>query len=75
MRLKCLFGFHKWFWEPIEFEFEPSSNRCWNTLNLKICTCCGKVKAFVQGKDNDGTYRTINGVKVHEYSTNKTKGW
>ena len=72
MNLKCLFGFHKLFWEDIEFKFEKYS-RVWNILNIKVCTCCGKVKVFVEGKNDNGRFRAIDGNQVQEYGDKKRK--
>lgn len=66
MNLKCLLGFHKWFWEHIDINFSQGS-RVWSNLHVKVCTKCGKVKAFVEGKNDDGKFRAINGNKVQKY--------
>ncbi len=66
MRLGCIFGKHKWFWETIEIEFDKASCRTWNTLRFKICTCCGKVKIYVQGKNDVGRFRAICGKQIQE---------
>ena len=73
MRLRCLLVAHKWFWEDVEIKF-GSVPRVWNMLNLKVCTYCGKIKAVVEGKDDTGRFRTIDGHKTYEYK-DKVKNW
>lgn len=70
--IKCIFGFHRWFWEDIEFKYGKSF-RVWDTLNVKVCTRCGKIKAFVGGKNDYGKFRAINGKQVQQI--NKTKNY
>ena len=48
---------HKWFWENIEIKFDKT--RVWNTLNLKVCVKCGKIKAEVRGKDDYSIFRAF----------------
>ena len=57
----CLFR-HK-FWSDIEIKF-GHQHEVWDTLRFRVCTRCGKVKAFVEGNDDNGSFRAINSKKV-----------
>ncbi len=58
-KILCIFG-HEWFWEGIKIKFDEKG-RIWDTLNIKVCTRCGKIKAFVEGHDDNGEFKAING--------------
>lgn len=73
MSFKCLFGFHK-YWKEIRFSI-GESGLVWDELELEVCTNCGKVRGFVQGKDDHGKFRYVKGERVREFEEVKNKNW
>jgi len=66
-KVRCFFGHHCWFMNPTTIEREPGSAMIWSHIIFRVCTSCGYVKAVIQGRNDSGRIRIIDGCRVQEY--------